>query len=342
MSIIRIAAIIYNTNERNMGHSITVDATRGFVYVLLQTPTNNIAAIDKIRISDFTRINQVTYSGGAPSIGGRGVNIDVNGGFAFFTNSAGRIIRANIQASSFGISNQADTSNGEIAIDITNNFYYSPHDSLQLMAKGNLATLAAISNLSLTKANPAAVVIDLVNNFIYCGHNNIAGDITKINLPAFTINNILASGAGTIHASAIDPMNGFAYFVGSNKLIKLNLSTNVITTLTSLNFGVNAGSIVINPLANALYVGNGNAVPGVISEVDLTSFSITSAITLNSGENFVTGMAYDTPTGIIYAALNTNPGIVVKLQGLPEPPRSPRFGINNRISPYVFNQNYYN
>ena len=344
MALSLISSILFAASERNMGHAVACDYTGGFVYQYYMTPTAGVGGIAKIRISDFTRIANVTFACSPLSSGGGGTVVDSANGYIYIV-AGNRVKQLNIAGFSVGLDTFFGSANGEIVIDSAGTYLYTSLVS-NATARRLLATsLGLVSQVVVGSGlTPTAVQVDFARGNMYVGCNNTNTVIKKVKLSDFTVTEItLPAGANAFHGSAYDTVNDRIYFIGASRIVRINPADDSFAIVAPASVvGSNAGFIIACPNAvggGVLYVGNGNASPPTVSEVSMATLTANTTLTLTGMSGGATGGARDPITGKIYVCLNDDPGRVVQLQGTADSPSAVPVsgGPNVKRRPYPYN-----
>lgn len=346
MAISFISSIVFAASERNMGHGICCDYSGGFVYQFYMTPTAARGGIAKIRISDFTRVANVTFACSPASSGGGGAVVDAANGFAYIVNG-NRIKQLNLAGFSVGLDSFFGDANGEIVIDSAGTYLYTSLYSNGTARRILATSLGLVNQVVVGSARvPTAVAVDFTRGFMYTGLNDTSSDgIKKVRLSDFTLVSTIIPGAGVNqwHSASYDALNDRIYFAGS-RLLKLNPADDsfVVHATPAPNLtGGNAGFVLAAPNAGTgvVYVGNGSAGTTIISEVDIATFTVVNTLTLTGSSKGATGGARDPVTGKLYVCSNQDPGRVDQLQGIPDNPSAVPVsgGPNVKRRPYPYN-----
>ena len=343
MSITRLATLTFDAGEKNIeGPAIKVNNTSGYIYVGHRpTTTATQVALTRIVHSTFTRDILVKQAaGGATNPNANNLTIDeVNN--RLFLGSANFMFTVDISSGISVIASRASTTSSllvkSVAVDSTNSKLYSAEGAgaarIVLEMNYGLTTLRSVVPSVVSSCDN--IVLDTVRGFAYASNNAANGNIFQVRLSDFTITNTYTPTTGIIYNSEIDLVNGFAYFLyPSTKLVRMDLNTNAFTILSS-GFASFIDAITISPLAGYAYIVSGSS-PAKIFEIELSTFTITDSLTLNTGENAAVGVSIHKQSGIFYVALNGDPIRIVQFQGVANPPTTvPLSGANlRRKAPY--------
>ena len=348
MALSLISYITFAASERNMGHAIGCDYTGGFVYQYYMTPTAGRGGIAKIRISDFTRVANVTFACSPLSSGGGGAVIDSANGYAYIV-AGNRVKQLNIAGFSVGLDSFFGDANGEIVIDSAGTYLYTSLHSNSTARRLLATSLGLVSQVVVGGGlTPTAVQVDFARGNMYVGCNNTTTVIKKVKLSDFTVTDItLPAGANAFHGSAYDTVNDRIYFVGAGRIVRINPADDSYTVAvpTVGVVGSNAGFIIACPNTiggGVLYIGNGNASPPSVSEVSMATLTANVTLTLTATPGAgATGGARDPSTGKLYVCINGDPGYVNQLQGTADIPTAVPKGGGPSVKrrPYPFNPN---
>lgn len=154
--------------------------------------------------------------------------------------------------------------------------------------KVDLSTFLETASLNLNGVNSLASDIDLTNNILYMSS---ASALDRIPLDSFTI----ATTASTAqpHSIAGDFSNNLIYttlvgFGPSTIVDKRNATTlSLIASITYPTTGTNPDAMVIDTVAQKLYIGNGG--DQVLTRIDLASFLVDGTLSLGVGTGVGSG-----------------------------------------------------
>ena len=253
--------------------------------------------------------------------------IDTANGFAYFGNdtSPGTITKINL--SNFTRVGMLTLNSGEgslrcAVIDTINGFaYFGTNTTPAYVIKINLSTFTRVGAVSVVGNNLFSGVIDTTNGFAYFGDNANPSNIYKINLSTFTLSATLTLNTGEriLYSAVIDTANGFAYF-GTNiapaYVVKINLSTFTRVGAVGIVYNGENGlsTATIDAVNGFAYFGdNANPGPSKISKINLSTFTLSATLTLNTGDNHLYSAQIDSSYAYFLDGLNPVKMIRIRL-----------------------------
>lgn len=147
-------------------------------------------------------------------------------------------------------------------------------------------------------------------NYIYAVSTDIDSGIVRINLDTFTYRDTLQL-TGLNSTSAIITSSASHIWGATNttpiELYKIDVLvfTRFSTEIQALSAGDDGVDIGLADDGTYLYVGTAIAVPARVIKVRMSDMSRISAVTLNVGENIISGMTVNTITGFGYLSLDS-------------------------------------
>lgn len=202
-------------------------------------------------------------------------------------------------------------------VDAANGFGYFGMNS-QGIVKVRLNPFTRIAKVAsmFTKSSSA---IDVLGGKVYFGTSAFPGNVVKVDLATFAIDQTLnfAPPEGS-RSCVIDTVHGFIYLgleSSPANIIKVSL-TNPMVVVGSLLLAVGenfAFSAVLDPVHNFAYFGTGDS-PGKIVKVDLSTFTRVGSITCAAGYNSLISAIIDPVNGFAYFGTFTNPGRIIKVK----------------------------
>jgi hypothetical protein len=289
-----------------------IDATDTYLYCL------SGSRIVKVRLSDFAHVDTLTLTN---TVSPFTMAIDKSDGYLYigdFT-APGQIDK--VRLSDFTemtlLSLPGYNGAGSIVIDETgiDHYAYVGMGNGRVF-KVNLTTYDVDASAG-ADINLYSATIDTANGFAYFVSYNSVCVVDKFSLSSFGfVTSVTFDGAeGNCRTSAIDLANGYLYVpTETSKVVKVDLSTFsrigfVATTPQFLN------SIVIDPAGDFAYVGDDSSNPGKIVKIDLSSFTVTTTMTLNAiGERRLEGAVMDSAGDYAYFGVAFTPSMIIKIQ----------------------------
>ena len=196
-------------------------------------------------------------------------------------------------------------------IDIENQVVYFG-DYSNKVVKIDLSTFTQVGLITLEsgETNLRVALIDTINHFLYLGAGANPSKVIKIDLSTYTrVGAItLETGEEDVNCGVIDVVNQLAYFGTrtGHKIVKINLSTFTRVGAINVDFGVSGDygwimSATIDTINHLAYFGS-NGVPGKIAKINLTSFTVTGIIIMDTAQNFLDAAMIDIVNQFAYFA----------------------------------------
>jgi len=232
---------------------LAVDGNFLYAGTAQSIPGTTPANIVKVNLTTFTEVDRITLTPGGSGVGERQIHsIIISGGFLY----------ASI-------------------------FETSPINEI---VKVDLSTFTRVATLVFsadgTEDQPMALAVS--GGFLYTSFSEVSGKVAKVNLSTFSsVGTVAISGAG---ASTLQIVGTNLYAITEGGLVdhyvnKINLASFSVTAtlLFSSDYMAYGRSAV---WTNFLYIAI-NEVPGKIVEVKLSTFTVSTTLTLDVGEDDV-------------------------------------------------------
>ncbi len=302
------------------GRTAVIDTINGYYYA---TWPNGSGAISKIRLSDFTLVDQIEmdFDERGPSVG----VIDPVGGYAYFGNDANPAQVLKVDLSTFNITNYLtlsgnyeQTVRSAVIDDKSGYAYFGTYTNTGVIIKVRLSDFTRVGALTLLSGEGylyTAVIdttaVDPAQRYAYFSSASDFWGVIRIKLSDFTEDARLATGI-TAQAAIIDTVSAthYAYFASNETIKRINLTDfATIDTLTLDTHGPNLigilNAVIDTPAASTHYAyfaadayvsGTFENLPIRIYKVDLDLFTEEDYLELSSSDiNMYThAMAIDT------------------------------------------------
>ena len=184
---------------------------------------------------------------------------------------------------------------GGYCIEYSNGFVYlgvgvgGNYGGVQKLNASDLSLVTTL-NLALGEITPNDFLISDGYLYVSCV-NSTPARLVKIDLSTFT--RVSALSLAYDYGSVLAEKDGFIYqLVGLRYIAKIRLSDFTIVSyldsgVTTSGGNINATNLVV--IGSYLYAGFDTS-PGKIVKIDLDTFSVTSTLTLQSGEDYIRGL----------------------------------------------------
>ncbi len=310
-----------------------IDPGAGFAYF---ASFGSPGIIDKVRLSDFTRVATIPLNAGEASVDS--AVIDPAAGCALFgTNTTpGLIVKVRLsdfaRVGALKLEMREDTP-WAAAFDPGAGFaYFGTYTSPGVVVKVRLSDFTRIGALTLADGENllASTAIDPAAGFALFGTDTVPGRVVKVRLSDFTRVAALTLDAGEsgLDAAVIDPFRGFAYFATAPPGKGLGAPSAVVKVRTSDLTRVGALTMSNGPsiaLSAAIDSGSDNAYFGIfeylglssvssVVKVSITDFTIAGKLTLDLTDQYLDAAAIDSAAGFLYLGTCTYPGKVIKVR----------------------------
>ena len=313
--------------------SALIDKAHGFAYFASDTQPG---IVTKVRLSDFTRVGSLVFSGRGEQFSSAAV-IDTTNGFAYFGSFfSGRIEKVRLSDFTEVAVINAKPQHGvgfvTAVIDTVNGFAYFG-DLFGTVVKIRLSDFKVVGTLTLPNGiGLFGSLIDNTNTFAYFSNGEAGpGTIYQIRLSNFTLANSLSTGQPLGPTPVFDPTTNLSYWgtlTDPGVILRVRLPDLTLRGNVTLNPGEGSlNSALIDPAEGFAYFATQttttpteNVISSEIIKINLGSFKRASTLTLAPYEALLflsAGSVIDTEaTGgsFAYFSTYTSPASVIKVK----------------------------